>query len=73
MNGLGIMHDSMLVGLDWSNARVSGRPVEEDLGPGLYWRWPWPVEAVTRVQPALVRTVEVGFRAAPGTEAAPGS
>jgi HflK protein len=51
--------------------RRFGRPFADDLGPGLYWRWPWPVETVTRVQPALIRTVEVGFRAAPGSEAAP--
>ncbi|MBX9628173.1 MAG: cation-translocating P-type ATPase family protein [Gemmataceae bacterium] len=36
--------------------------VEADLGPGLHVRWPWPVEEVTRVSPAEVRTVEVGFR-----------
>jgi Cu+-exporting ATPase len=41
--------------------RRFGRPVE-DLGPGLYWRWPWPVEDVVRVQPDRVHTVEVGFR-----------
>jgi HflK protein len=34
-----------------------------DLQPGLHVRWPWPVETVTRVRPAEVRTVEVGFRA----------
>jgi HflK protein len=49
--------------------RRFGRPLAEDLGPGLYWRWPWPVESVTRVQPAQVRTVEVGFRTAPGIDA----
>jgi Cu+-exporting ATPase len=38
-----------------------GRPVE-DLGPGLHWRWPWPVDEAFRVQPARVRSVEVGFR-----------
>jgi Cu+-exporting ATPase len=48
--------------------RRFGRPLPEDLGPGLYWRWPWPVEEVTRFQPDRVRTVEVGFRTtAPGT------
>src|SRR5262249_10344951 len=25
-----------------------GRPVDPDLGPGLYWRWSWPFETVTR-------------------------
>ncbi len=38
-----------------------GRPVA-DLSPGLYWRWPWPMEETTRVS-QQVRTVEVGFRA----------
>jgi Cu+-exporting ATPase len=42
--------------------RRFGRPLPEDLGPGLHWRWPWPVEAVTRFQPARIRTVEIGFR-----------
>jgi P-type Cu+ transporter len=41
--------------------RRFGRPVA-DLGPGLYWRWPWPVEDITRLQTDRVRTVEVGFR-----------
>jgi Cu+-exporting ATPase len=38
-----------------------GRPVAE-LGPGTYWRWPWPVETLRRVQPDRLRLVEVGFR-----------
>src|SRR5262249_14639320 len=46
--------------------RRLGRALPDDLGPGLHWRWPWPVEAVTRVQPHRVRTVEVGFRTLPG-------
>jgi len=36
--------------------------VKADLPPGLHVRWPWPVETVTRVKPAEVRTVEIGFR-----------
>jgi Cu+-exporting ATPase len=44
--------------------RRFGRPVE-DLEPGLYWRWPWPIEDTVRVSRRL-RTVEIGFRAAPG-------
>jgi Cu+-exporting ATPase len=44
--------------------RRFGRHLPDDLGPGLHWRWPWPVEAVIRVQPARVRTTEIGFRAA---------
>jgi Cu+-exporting ATPase len=51
--------------------RQFGRAVPEDLGPGLYWRWPWPIEDVTRIQPNRIRTVEVGFRTIPGMTAAP--
>jgi len=36
--------------------------VVADLEPGLHVRWPWPIETVTRVRTAEVRTVEVGFR-----------
>jgi P-type Cu+ transporter len=49
--------------------RRFGRVLDDDLGPGLWWRWPWPVEEVTRLQPAWVHSVEVGFR----TTAAPGA
>ncbi len=45
--------------------RRFGRPLDDDLGPGLYWRWPWPVEQVTRVRPEEVRGVEIGFRSVP--------
>src|SRR3989442_5361700 len=40
--------------------RRFGEPVA-DLGPGLYWRWPWPIEETTGVG-QQIRTVEVGFR-----------
>jgi Cu+-exporting ATPase len=33
-----------------------------DLGPGLHWRWPAPIESVVKVQPDKVRLVEIGFR-----------
>jgi Cu+-exporting ATPase len=36
--------------------------LEEDLGPGLHWCWPWPVDQVVRVRPESVHTVEIGFR-----------
>ena len=36
--------------------------VTGDLEPGLHVRWPWPIETVTRVRPAELRAVEVGFR-----------
>jgi Cu+-exporting ATPase len=42
-----------------------GRPLA-DLGPGLHIRWPSPVETVTKVRTAEVRTLEVGFRSAAG-------
>jgi Cu+-exporting ATPase len=42
-----------------------GRPVD-DLSPGLHYRWPWPVETVTRLKPDQVRTVEIGFRSLSG-------
>ena len=37
-----------------------------DLQPGLHYRWPAPIESVIKVRPAEVRTVEIGFRSAPG-------
>jgi Cu+-exporting ATPase len=49
--------------------RRFGRALPDDLGPGLYWRWPWPIEEVTRIQPGRIRTVEVGFRTIPGMPA----
>jgi Cu+-exporting ATPase len=49
--------------------RRFGRPLPRALEPGQYWRWPWPVETTLRVQPDRIRTVEIGFRATPGTTA----
>jgi Cu+-exporting ATPase len=51
--------------------RRFGRPLPEDLSPGMYYRWPWPWEQVTKVQPDRLRSVEVGFRTV--GEAAPAS
>jgi Cu+-exporting ATPase len=42
--------------------RHFGRPLPEDLDPGLHWCWPWPIDTVTRVQPRRIRMVEIGFR-----------
>ena len=39
--------------------------VRDDLAPGLHLRWPSPIEAVTKLRPAEVRLVEVGFRTPP--------
>jgi Cu+-exporting ATPase len=51
--------------------RRFGRVQEADLGPGLHWCWPWPVEEVTRLQLDRVHTVEVGFRTAAGRGSGP--
>jgi Cu+-exporting ATPase len=48
-----------------------GQPLDPDLGPGLHWCWPWPVETVARVQPERIRTVEVGFRSAAEVDSSP--
>jgi Cu+-exporting ATPase len=52
--------------------RCFGRPLAGELTPGLHWRWPWPIETVTRVRPERVYTVEIGFRTRPGSKAIPG-
>jgi Cu+-exporting ATPase len=44
-----------------------GRLLPDDLEPGLHWRWPWPIDTVTRVQPRRVHTLEIGFRSLAGT------
>jgi Cu+-exporting ATPase len=46
--------------------RRFGRVLDEDLGPGLYWRWPWPIEESVRLKPDSIHSVEVGFRSVPG-------
>jgi Cu+-exporting ATPase len=46
--------------------RRFGRPLDHDLGPGLYWRLPWPLEQLDRIKPDRIRTVEIGFRSLPG-------
>jgi Cu+-exporting ATPase len=51
--------------------RRFGQPIA-DLPPGLHWRWPPPVEEIVRVQPSRMHTVEIGFRAAPGSRTAVG-
>jgi Cu+-exporting ATPase len=50
-----------------------GRPLSGNLGPGLYWRSPWPIETVTRVQPRRIHTVEIGFRTLSGSAIPPGA
>src|SRR5262249_52733698 len=51
--------------------RRFGRPLDNDLGPGLHWCWPWPIDDLTRVQPDRVYSVELGFRSMPGQAAGP--
>lgn len=45
-----------------------GRHVGGELGPGLHWRLPWPVDRVTRVEPYRLRVAAVG---SPRADAAP--
>jgi Cu+-exporting ATPase len=45
-----------------------GRLMPDDLSAGLHWRWPSPIESVVRVRPEQVRTVEIGFRPAAGSD-----
>jgi Cu+-exporting ATPase len=44
--------------------------VAEDLEPGWHWRYPWPVDEVTRVS-QQVRSVEIGFRTAASSKEQP--
>jgi Cu+-exporting ATPase len=48
--------------------RRFGNPVDDDLKPGWYWRYPWPIEETTRVS-QQVRTVNIGFREAASVQA----
>ncbi|MFO0811144.1 MAG: protease modulator HflK, partial [Gemmataceae bacterium] len=45
--------------------RRTGSFLKTDLGPGLHYCWPWPIDEVTKLQPGRVRAVEVGFRSQP--------
>ena len=42
--------------------------VETELSSGLHWRWPWPLERLTREKVGLIRSVSVGYREAPEVE-----
>jgi Cu+-exporting ATPase len=50
--------------------RRFGKPLPADLQPGLHWCWPWPVDTVTKVKPARIQTIEIGFETV-GKEKAP--
>ena len=39
--------------------------VQEQLEAGLHWRWPWPLERLTRERTGLIRSVGVGYRETP--------
>ncbi len=41
-----------------------GRRIPPQREPGLHYKLPWPVEALTRVQARRVQVVEIGFRSA---------
>ncbi len=50
--------------------RRFGKPLPVKLRSGLHWCWPWPIDAVTKVQPDRIQTIEIGFRTV-GKEQAP--
>ncbi|MBU0761823.1 MAG: FtsH protease activity modulator HflK [Candidatus Altiarchaeota archaeon] len=39
-----------------------GEAVEKDIGPGLHYRLPWPVETVLKTKVTQVNRLEIGFR-----------
>ena len=45
------------VGVVWRFGRLAA-----SLDPGIHYRWPWPIEQVTRVAPRRVQVVEIGYR-----------
>jgi P-type Cu+ transporter len=53
--------------------RRFGRPITPALGPGLHWHYPWPVETADRLQPDRSRSIEIGYRSAPGEKERPGA
>jgi len=38
---------------------------ETTLSAGLHWRWPWPLDRLTRSRNGLVRSVAIGYRQGP--------
>ncbi len=43
-------------------AQRFGRLIAANIGPGLHYRAPWPIDKVTKVNVAGVRRAEIGFR-----------
>jgi Cu+-exporting ATPase len=41
-----------------------GRRLVPYEAPGLHYRFPWPIDQLTRIQSKQIRTVEIGFRSA---------
>jgi P-type Cu+ transporter len=50
-----------------------GKLLPDDLTPGLHWRWPSPIETVTRVQPDRIQSLPIGYRLAGGSNVMPGA
>ena len=48
-----------------------GKP-HQDLGPGWHWRWPQPLETVSREKIFQLRVLPIGFRHPPSTQQDPG-
>ena len=42
-----------------------GRRLQPQREPGLHYKLPWPIEALTRVKARQMRVVEIGFRSVP--------
>jgi heavy metal translocating P-type ATPase len=42
--------------------------VQEQLTAGIHWRWPWPLERMTRVKTGRIRSVPLGYRDSAASE-----
>ncbi|MEW6212802.1 MAG: FtsH protease activity modulator HflK, partial [Acidobacteriota bacterium] len=42
--------------------RRLGRRLSSQLGPGLHYQFPWPIDQITRLKPNRVQVAEIGFR-----------
>jgi Cu+-exporting ATPase len=71
---LGLTAGSVLLALGTSGWRAIGPGevgvlrrfgrYQDTLGPGLHLRWPYPIESIDAVASELIRSLEIGFRAA---------
>ncbi len=49
-----------------------GQKIMPNREPGLHYKWPWPIDRLTRMQAHRIRVAELGFRTnAASTEAEP--